>query len=337
MSTDLISVCIPSYNRPALVSEAVRSCFSNMYRPIEILIGDDSSNDESQRLINRIAPPEGITIRYKKRRTRLRQHANVNSLFDATRGKRLVLLHDDDKLLPGAIDALSTAWSRSNDLVAVFGKHRKINIGGRFLVNESEEAARKHFRTSEYAGIQRSNIVSALTGQFWYGYMVEASAAKRARYPEHNGDNGDYEFGVQLAMRYPESHFYYLDEYVVDYRQSHDAISLTSMAASHTVQFLLALELNGDNRAVRDQMLQRLCPTAIPQMARRGQQRQALKLFMSQHYRVPRYSPKGVFHLACIAWPNLGTARSRFVAERRRRVRMRTDTSFSEQVQSSAL
>ena len=43
----LVSVIIPVYNRPTLLREAVASVLVQTYRPIEIIIVDDGSTDET--------------------------------------------------------------------------------------------------------------------------------------------------------------------------------------------------------------------------------------------------------------------------------------------------
>ena len=82
----LVSICIPTCDRPLLLWEAILSCFAQSHRPLEVLIGDDSANDDSKSLAETIVSPQGVTLRYRRNRPRLGQAGNVNSLFDALAG-----------------------------------------------------------------------------------------------------------------------------------------------------------------------------------------------------------------------------------------------------------
>lgn len=44
---ELVSTVIPVFNRPSMLREAVQTVLNQTYRPIEILIADDASTDDT--------------------------------------------------------------------------------------------------------------------------------------------------------------------------------------------------------------------------------------------------------------------------------------------------
>ena len=63
MNQPLVSICIPTYNRPELLARTLRSCETQTYRNFEIIICDNSDNDASGELVARLNDPR---IRYYK-------------------------------------------------------------------------------------------------------------------------------------------------------------------------------------------------------------------------------------------------------------------------------
>ena len=75
----LITICIPTCRRPDLLREALESCFKQDYRPLDILIGDDSGDDRSVQTIQGLTKPEGVTVRHVRHKPPLRQARNGGS------------------------------------------------------------------------------------------------------------------------------------------------------------------------------------------------------------------------------------------------------------------
>ena len=49
----LVSILIPTYNRPHYFKIALESALAQTYSNIEIIVGDDSTNNETEKLIYR--------------------------------------------------------------------------------------------------------------------------------------------------------------------------------------------------------------------------------------------------------------------------------------------
>jgi glycosyltransferase involved in cell wall biosynthesis len=61
---DLVSTIIPVHNRPGMLRQAVESVLAQTWRPIEIIISDDGSTDETTALGRELAAQHPDTIRY---------------------------------------------------------------------------------------------------------------------------------------------------------------------------------------------------------------------------------------------------------------------------------
>ena len=53
VSNPLVSVVIPAYNAANHIGLAIESAFAQSYRPIEVIVADDGSTDETAAVVNR--------------------------------------------------------------------------------------------------------------------------------------------------------------------------------------------------------------------------------------------------------------------------------------------
>jgi glycosyltransferase involved in cell wall biosynthesis len=90
----LISVIIPVYNRAPLLPAAIASVLAQDYRPLEIIVVDDGSDDGSGRVASSFAGVQVIA------RPRGGVSAARNSGLEAARGSLLALLDSDDLWTP---------------------------------------------------------------------------------------------------------------------------------------------------------------------------------------------------------------------------------------------
>jgi glycosyltransferase involved in cell wall biosynthesis len=91
----LVSVIIPTYNRAALVAEAVASVEAQTFRDFEILVVDDGSTDATLEALARL---EGVKVLRRRSRDGVAAARNVGAA--AARGEWLAFLDSDDLWLP---------------------------------------------------------------------------------------------------------------------------------------------------------------------------------------------------------------------------------------------
>ena len=99
-----ISVAIATYNRAAMVREAVEAALAQSCAPHEIVVADDASTDETSEVLARLAAGER-RVRVIRREANSGGAGNWNAAMNATRGDVIAWCSDDDRFLPGHLEA----------------------------------------------------------------------------------------------------------------------------------------------------------------------------------------------------------------------------------------
>jgi glycosyltransferase involved in cell wall biosynthesis len=306
----LISICIPTYQRPQLLEAALTSCLEQSYAPLEIIIGDDSIDDNTEYLIEEFQSKSQIKIRYIHNKPALGQSANVNMLFDAANGYRLILLHDDDLLLPTAVEDLDRCWSDVPNLTAAYGKQYIISMDGSVLIDESENANLYYQRISKLKGLQSSSLKASLNQQFPNdGFLILSSVARivKCRSKELVGDACDFDFSLRLGTR--NERFYFLDKYTLKYRLTGSSISNNSDYDGYLQKYKLihALDLSNDLDLDRERkyILSSMTPQLVSEYIKQSNRRLAIYHYFSVHYPLrKRLSFKSLLQLISILLPS---------------------------------
>jgi glycosyltransferase involved in cell wall biosynthesis len=95
MAKPLVSICVPTANRASYLRESLRSIRAQDYEPLEILISDNCSDDETREICEKAAA-EDARIRYIRQPKPLGLYANHNVCIEESRGEFLGFFHDDD-------------------------------------------------------------------------------------------------------------------------------------------------------------------------------------------------------------------------------------------------
>jgi glycosyltransferase involved in cell wall biosynthesis len=126
----LVTTIIPVFNRPALLTEAVESVLGQTYRPIEIIIVDDGSTDETPAVADALAARhEGVVraIHIVNGGPGLAREAGRR----VARGHYIQHLDSDDLLLPRKFELQVAALEAWPDCGATYGWTRFRHYDGR--------------------------------------------------------------------------------------------------------------------------------------------------------------------------------------------------------------
>ena len=92
----LVSVGVPTRNRAAVLGESLKNICDQDYAPLEILISDNCSSDETEEVC-RAAAATDSRIRYIRQDRNIGLHGNHNFCMDEARGEFLCFFHDHDR------------------------------------------------------------------------------------------------------------------------------------------------------------------------------------------------------------------------------------------------
>jgi glycosyltransferase involved in cell wall biosynthesis len=131
-STDspLVSVCVPTYNDAVFLSQSLQSIVNQTYRNLEIIVGDDASNDNTTEIVHRF---QDSRIHYHRNSRNLGQFENVNSLVQKATGKYIAIYHSDDVYDPNIVEKEVNFLEAHPEAGAVFTMNWQIDQSGQII------------------------------------------------------------------------------------------------------------------------------------------------------------------------------------------------------------
>lgn len=121
VATPLITTIIPTYRRPLLLQRAVMSALSQTLRDLRVLVIDDASGDETDRVMHELAPKDDRIV-YVQHEKNIGLAANFQYGLKHITTPFFSFLSDDDALLPNLYaDALAEFDRHPQAMFVVLG------------------------------------------------------------------------------------------------------------------------------------------------------------------------------------------------------------------------
>jgi glycosyltransferase involved in cell wall biosynthesis len=151
----LVSIIIPCYNAERWIGEAITSCLKQTYQPIEIIVVDDGSTDDSRAVLRSF----GEMIRWVEGKHGGGSQAR-NLGFSLSEGQYIQFLDADDYLESEKIERqVSFLEEAGSEVVYSDWRHQHHQPDGRIVFGEVQ-----------VSGAQ-SDILEALLGGWWTANM----------------------------------------------------------------------------------------------------------------------------------------------------------------------
>ena len=110
MASPLFSVVIPTYNRCDLVEGAVRSVLRQTCDDLEVVVSDNCSDDDTEAVVRGF---QDTRVRYVRTAAHTPIADSWESARSQARGALIMMLSDDDALVPGALARFADAHRQS--------------------------------------------------------------------------------------------------------------------------------------------------------------------------------------------------------------------------------
>lgn len=107
MKEKMISICIPSYNRPEEIGRLLRSVDSEKYADqIEIVVCEDRAprREEVRKIVEKFSETSRYDVNYIENEVNCGYDKNLRNLINYANGEYIIFMGDDDMFIPGRMD-----------------------------------------------------------------------------------------------------------------------------------------------------------------------------------------------------------------------------------------
>lgn len=295
--SELVTIGIPTVSRLGYLKLAVESALSQTYPRIEVVVCQnpaESGLDEGVAAWARAEP----RIRHHTNERRLSLGASFNATAAHATGTYLVLLGDDDRLLPTFVAELVGAIEGANANVA-FSDHWFIDGQGVRLASTTESLAREFGRDRLSAGLQQDPAACV------WGNSVSMSASLmrtadvvRLRFPEDTNAI-DIAFFARLAAE--GGRFAFLPERLGEYRIHGGQETVAGLQYEALIDHLRVIPVPAAVEPIKRRFLERAVYSATKCRLLIGDRAKARELVAHEYY--PRVSLRSAAQRLLVTLP----------------------------------
>jgi len=219
LHSPLVSAVIPTHNRANAVCSAVESVLAQTYAPLETIVVDDGSTDDTQGVLRRLGDRIRVICQENAGPASAR---NVGVL--ASRGEIISFLDSDDEWLPGKIERQVKLLERAGSSVCCCVSNMELCfVDGRH--HTSFDSARIGSWHREGIWLNPAEVLATRFLMFNQGVAIRREAFEKAGgFDERLRVLEDYDLALRLSLYGPWA---FVQEPLVVWKQRRDSVSYT--------------------------------------------------------------------------------------------------------------
>jgi glycosyltransferase involved in cell wall biosynthesis len=149
----LVSVIIPTYNRPEYLKQAITSAVKQTYQNLEIIVSDNCSRENPQALVESF---QDSRIKFWRHEENIGMLDNQFHGFKIATGKYVASLHDDDMWNEDFLSTLVPHLEANSDLILAFCDQYIIDGDSKINAAATEQNTRSYKRDQITEGIHQN-------------------------------------------------------------------------------------------------------------------------------------------------------------------------------------
>ncbi|HLP97584.1 MAG TPA: glycosyltransferase family 2 protein [Sideroxyarcus sp.] len=194
-----LTIFVLCHNRPDFTRQTLHSILAQTDKDFELVVSDNSSNDEVERMVRTEFPQ----VELRRRVPMLKQLEHFNRCLDEAKTDYFCLFHDDDLMHADFVQRMRTALD-SHPEAAACGCNAKIETMGRMERHASFRSLGDLERIDSPRNLARRYFSRAQCGIAPFpGYVYRRSLVGDVRFLLEGGKYSDVTWLLRLVMRAP--------------------------------------------------------------------------------------------------------------------------------------
>ena len=235
-----ITVIIGAYNHASFLTQSLHSVFSQTRKPDEIIIFDDASIDNTQKVlgkyVHKLSSVHKKRIKYILHKKNLGPIVSINQGLSKARGDYIIFLPADDWFAPTILEKEAAILDRYSDIGVVYSHTYTVTNGKKEVIIAEPAGKTTVVERNEFGRLlTQGDFIPLLTGLF-RKKAIDNLGVLDTNLRFH----ADHEFWIRLAKFY---HFAYIAEPLAYYRVhgANDHLN-ASYLPSYEYEFLYILK-----------------------------------------------------------------------------------------------
>lgn len=148
-----VTAVLLTYNSERFVEESLNSVLEQSCPPMEVVVSDDASSDETYRHVCKVADryrgAHRISL-YRQSTNSGSKSAHLNRIIDVCTGTIVILFDDDDIYCPSRVRRITEELARAPDVQAVYSSYQLVHEDGSPIGFASAPHPRRGYASSKW-------------------------------------------------------------------------------------------------------------------------------------------------------------------------------------------